>query len=721
MRFLTFAGLQLKMDNVYDGEKIAEKIRECPGLEVLEMRGNTLGVDATAPIAEALESQYNLKRALWSDLFTGRFKEEIPRTLKTLCDAMTLSGARLTELDLSDNAIGPMAVPGIKDFLAGEAAFALQTLKLNNCGLGIAGTTVAHCLLECHRRSAIQGTPLSLKTFIAGRNRLEYTSTAALAEAFKIIGTLEEIAMPQNGISAKGILKLSEAIRLNPALRYLNLGDNTFGESGANAMASALENLSELELVDFSDCLCRDRGSIRIAHSLVASKSPLRELNLSGNEITIEAAKKISRAMNDVTGIQLLKIGVNCFGSQFNDFLDFVQPIAFIDAGTESDDQGSLSDFDEFVNESSEKDIRSEVAVERDIVIDSAYYCSSLSFAGHQLKLNSMADGEKIAEKIRECPGLEVLEMRGNTLGVDATAPIAEALESQYNLKRALWSDLFTGRFKEEIPRTLKTLCDAMTLSGARLTELDLSDNAIGPMAVPGIKDFLAGEAAFALQTLKLNNCGLGIAGTTVAHCLLECHRRSAIQGTPLSLKTFIAGRNRLEYTSTAALAEAFKIIGTLEEIAMPQNGISAKGILKLSEAIRLNPALRYLNLGDNTFGESGANAMASALENLSELELVDFSDCLCRDRGSIRIAHSLVASKSPLRELNLSGNEITIEAAKKISRAMNDVTGIQLLKIGVNCFGSQFNDFLDFVQPIAFIDAGTESDDQGSLSDTSQ
>ncbi|KAI3420455.1 hypothetical protein GPALN_003752 [Globodera pallida] len=701
MRFLTFAGLQLKMDNVCDGEEIAEKIRECPGLEVLEMRGNTLGVDATAPIAEALESQYNLKKALWSDLFTGRLKEEIPRTLKTLCDAMTLSGARLTELDLSDNAIGPMAVPGIKDFLAGEAAFALQTLKLNNCGLGIAGETVAHCLLECHRRSAIQGTPLSLKTFIAGRNRLEFTSTAALAEAFKIIGTLEEIAMPQNGISADGIVKLSEAIRLNPALRYLNLGDNTFGESGANAMASALENLSGLELVDFSDCLCRNRGSIRIAHSLVASKSPLRELNLSGNEITIEAAKEISRAMNNVTGIQLLKIGVNCFGSQFDDFLDFVQPIAFIDAGTESDDQGSLSDFDEFVN--------------------SVHYCSSLSFAGHQLKLNSSADGEKIAEKIRECPGLEVLEMRGNTLGVDATAPIAEALESQYNLKKALWSDLFTGRLKEEIPRTLKTLCDAMTLSGARLTELDLSDNAIGPMAVPGIKDFLAGEAAFALQTLKLNNCGLGIAGETVAHCLLECHRRSAIQGTPLSLKTFIAGRNRLEFTSTAALAEAFKIIGTLEEIAMPQNGISADGIVKLSEAIRLNPALRYLNLGDNTFGESGANAMASALENLSGLELVDFSDCLCRNRGSIRIAHSLVASKSPLRELNLSGNEITIEAAKEISRAMNNVTGIQLLKIGVNCFGSQFDDFLDFVQPIAFIDAGTESDDQGSLSDTSQ
>lgn len=63
------------------GEKVAEKIRDCVILDTLELRGNTLGVDATIPIADALESRPELRRALWSDLFTGRLKEEIPRTL----------------------------------------------------------------------------------------------------------------------------------------------------------------------------------------------------------------------------------------------------------------------------------------------------------------------------------------------------------------------------------------------------------------------------------------------------------------------------------------------------------------------------------------------------------------------------------------------------------------------------------------------------------------
>lgn len=48
-------------------------------------------------------------------------------------------GARLVELDLSDNAIGPMAMPGLQDFLASDSACELKIINLNNCGLGIAG------------------------------------------------------------------------------------------------------------------------------------------------------------------------------------------------------------------------------------------------------------------------------------------------------------------------------------------------------------------------------------------------------------------------------------------------------------------------------------------------------------------------------------------------------------------------------------------------------
>ena len=129
---------------------------------------------------------------------------------------------------------------------------------------------------------------------------------------FQQLGTLEHLEMPQNGIVAEGVIALAAAIRANPRLRVLNLSDNTFGRRGAISMAKvrfknwvfhkllsiffnsdvgfnmkilfqlriflrqAISHLHALESVDFSDCLCRNRGSVKIAKELVHSRSPLR-------------------------------------------------------------------------------------------------------------------------------------------------------------------------------------------------------------------------------------------------------------------------------------------------------------------------------------------------------------------------------------------------------------------------------------------------------------
>lgn len=52
------------------------------------------------------------------------------------------AGARLTELDLSDNAFGPDGVKGIEQLLKSPSCHSLRELKLNNCGLGIGGGKV---------------------------------------------------------------------------------------------------------------------------------------------------------------------------------------------------------------------------------------------------------------------------------------------------------------------------------------------------------------------------------------------------------------------------------------------------------------------------------------------------------------------------------------------------------------------------------------------------
>lgn len=53
----------------------------------------------------------------------------------------------MVQLDLSDNAFGPDGVKAIDKLLRSKACYTLQTLKLNNNGLGIGGGEVSFSLI----------------------------------------------------------------------------------------------------------------------------------------------------------------------------------------------------------------------------------------------------------------------------------------------------------------------------------------------------------------------------------------------------------------------------------------------------------------------------------------------------------------------------------------------------------------------------------------------
>uniref|UniRef100_A0A3B3ZHD2 Uncharacterized protein n=1 Tax=Periophthalmus magnuspinnatus TaxID=409849 RepID=A0A3B3ZHD2_9GOBI len=211
---LSYKGLGLKLDSE-QSKDIVQEIDQYQDLRALRLEGNTLGVEAAHAIAKALEKK-DLLRCYWSDIFTGRLRSEIPTAL-SLGSALMCAGAWLTELDLSDNAFGPDGVKGIEQLLKSPTCHTLKELRLNNCGMGIGGGKIlANALIECHRESSALGAPLKLKVFMAGRNRLENEGASALAKAFKLMGSLEEVHMPQNGINYTGVMALASAMRYNP-------------------------------------------------------------------------------------------------------------------------------------------------------------------------------------------------------------------------------------------------------------------------------------------------------------------------------------------------------------------------------------------------------------------------------------------------------------------------------------------------------------------------
>ncbi|XP_015779681.1 PREDICTED: ran GTPase-activating protein 1-like isoform X1 [Acropora digitifera] len=312
-----------------------------------------------------------------------------------------------------------------------------------------------------------------------------------------------------------------------------------------------------------------------------------------------------------------------------------------------------------------------------------------VSFKGKGLKLNSSEDAVEVVDAIKASKDIQALCMEGNTIGVEAAKAIGEALSTRQEFEIASWSDIFTGRLRSEIPLALGHLSDGIIAANAKLTELDLSDNAFGPDGVKACVRLLTSCACYSLTTLKLNNNGLGIGGGKIlSKALIDCHKFSSEAGNPLQLKVFISGRNRLENPGAKSLAEAFQIIGTLEELQMPQNGIQHEGIAALAEAFKSNPNLRILNLNDNTFTAEGAKAMAEVLPSLKSLEVINFGDCLVKTEGAKELAKSLRSGVNNLQELNLSYGEINKEGALAIVEALESKDCLKKLELNGNAIG---------------------------------
>ena len=238
-----------------------------------------------------------------------------------------------------------------------------------------------------------------------------------------------------------------------------------------------------------------------------------------------------------------------------------------------------------------------------------ATYSNELSFAGKGLKLNTREDAREIVESILKCSNMQVLRLEGNTIAPEAAEELAKALAKHPELERFIGNDIFTSRLKDEIPLALRSMCGAIEACGARLVEVNMSDNAYGPIGLNALADFFQSSCCMTLKEIRMHNNGLGPDGAKkFAEALGKCYEKS---GGRFQLRAFICGRNRLEFDGARTISAVLKQMGSLEEIQMPQNGIRPNAIEFLADACANNPNLRIVNFNDNTFRRIGGELMA--------------------------------------------------------------------------------------------------------------
>lgn len=249
----------------------------------------------------------------------GRLKTEVPISIGHFVECL-IDQPNLKEIDLSDNAFGPVGAEPLVKLLVNNTS--ISTIILRNNGLGIGGGKyIADALMQIP-------VPSNLRTIIIGRNRLESQGAEYLSKAFELHKDLvclislsnltcqERVCMPQNSIRPEGIDTVLKSIRGCSKLVELDLQDNTFTLVGSKACAKYLPGWPKLKVLNIGECLLGAEGCRLVVTALSDTHSSLQECLLSYNEMDVAGVKLIPAMLKGKTELTKLELNGNAFEAE---------------------------------------------------------------------------------------------------------------------------------------------------------------------------------------------------------------------------------------------------------------------------------------------------------------------------------------------------------------------------------------------------------------------
>mmetsp|Transcript_58759 Transcript_58759/g.155459 ORF Transcript_58759/g.155459 Transcript_58759/m.155459 type:complete len:526 (-) Transcript_58759:1198-2775(-) len=224
---------------------------------------------------------------------------------------------QLTRLDLSDNELGDAGAINVCSSLGKLSALTSVDLRLNHIS-----TTGWQAVNE-----AISGlTALEEINGWAGYGQLQRGELAELAAGNLLVnhfvdptilatvlrlscGTLTGLDLSSNDLGFNGIVALGTALEHLQMLTQMNLSSNALGAEAGLILGKALSNLLKLQDLNVSLNNLGDKGMTAIAPSL-GLLLMLTRLELSSNSMTKESASIMSNALEKLSKLQDLNVGI---------------------------------------------------------------------------------------------------------------------------------------------------------------------------------------------------------------------------------------------------------------------------------------------------------------------------------------------------------------------------------------------------------------------------
>ncbi|KAK7121156.1 hypothetical protein R3I93_022292 [Phoxinus phoxinus] len=450
--------------------------------------------------------------------------------------------------------------------------------ELRSCGFSDGGCAVL--------RSALISNPSLLRELDLSENNItdsEMKQLSALLEHPQC--KLEKLGLRSCGISDGGCADLRSALRSNLSLRELDLSGNNITDSGVMQLSELLAHpqckLQKLGLRSFH---IRDRGCAVLSSALRLNPAHLRELDLSENNITELGVKMLSALLADPQ-CKLEKLGLR---------------------SCDVSDGG----------------------------------CAVLSSA----LISNLS--------------LRELDLSENNITYSGVEKISTLLKhSQCKLQKL---KLRSCRVRDEVWPYLS--------SALSLRELDLSENNIKDSGVKCLSYLLADHRQCNLEKLGLRSCQIKDEGCA--------DLSSALRSNPSHLRELDLSKNNITDLGIKQLSDLLKHPQCkLEKLEIRSCYISDGGCADLRSALRSNPShLRELDLSKNNITDSGIKQLSDLLKHPQcKLEKLEIRSCYISNRGCADLSSALRSNPSHLRELDLSENVITDSGIKQLSALLED------------------------------------------------
>ncbi|XP_067293004.1 NACHT, LRR and PYD domains-containing protein 14-like [Pseudorasbora parva] len=333
-----------------------------------------------------------------------------------------------------------------------------------------------------HQLRSLRSNPSHLRELDLSGNTLGASGVKLLSDLLKDPQCkLEKLGLRSCHISDRGYAFLSLALRSNSSLRELDLSENDIKDSGMMQLSDLLEHPQcKLQKLWLRSCHISDKG-YAVLSSALRSNPSLRELDLSGNNISQLGVKMLSALLADPQ-CKLEKLGLRSCHTSDGGYADLSLALR---------SNLSLRELDLSENNITESGMKQ---------LLNHPQCKLQKLVLRSCNI-SRSSYYELSSGLRSNPSLKELDLSGNSITVHVTKPLSRLLEhSQWKLEK------LRLRSCQITDGDCADLRSALGSNPSHLRELDLSENNITCSGVKQLSDLIK-HPQCKLEKLELRSC----------------------------------------------------------------------------------------------------------------------------------------------------------------------------------------------------------------------